>query len=167
MGILVLQHKRFSSETCTVTPGPSIGVLSNCLPTLTACDFTFISYSWIHCTANTDTTLANRTKLVASLSSLSIASTALSTIIPPDIIAYVEQGRNPDIYTREFVELVQKRNSMLKGKIEAFQSFAGILEEDMIAAGIDTSVNAGARAGEKVESNEVAIKREEGNHNAG
>jgi mediator of RNA polymerase II transcription subunit 10 len=41
--------------------------------------------------------------------------------IPPDIISYVENSRNPDIYTREFVETVQRMNQMLKGRSEALQ----------------------------------------------
>lgn len=53
-------------------------------------------------------------------------------MIPPEIIAYVDDGRNPDIYTREFVELVQKSNQFLKGRGEAFAKFRDILAEDII-----------------------------------
>jgi mediator of RNA polymerase II transcription subunit 10 len=52
--------------------------------------------------------------------------------IPPDIIDYVDEGRNPDIYTREFVELVQKLNQFLKGKSEAFAGFRDVLAEEMM-----------------------------------
>src|SRR3954468_13980433 len=41
-------------------------------------------------------------------------------IIPPELIQYVDNGRNPDIYTREFVELARKGNQTMKGKMEAF-----------------------------------------------
>jgi hypothetical protein len=34
---------------------------------------------------------------------------------PPEIIDYVDSARNPDIYTREFVELVQRGNQDLRG----------------------------------------------------
>lgn len=54
-----------------------------------------------------------------------------NTIVPPDILAYIEEGRNPDIYTREFVELVQRANGYLKGKSEAWASFANVLAEEM------------------------------------
>ena len=57
-------------------------------------------------------------------------------MIPPDILSYIDDGRNPDIYTREFVEIVQKKNAHLRGKIEAFRGFAEVLEEEMKAAGI-------------------------------
>ena len=41
--------------------------------------------------------------------------------IPPEVTNYVESSRNPDIYTREFVELVQRTNQMLKGREEAYR----------------------------------------------
>lgn len=41
--------------------------------------------------------------------------------IPPEVTNYVESSRNPDIYTREFVELVQRTNQMLKGRGEAYR----------------------------------------------
>jgi len=43
----------------------------------------------------------------------------------------VDNGRNPDIYTREFVELARKGNQMMKGKMEAFMSFRDVLAEEM------------------------------------
>ena len=48
------------------------------------------------------------------------------------MIDYVDDSRNPDIYTREFVELVQKQNQFMKGKSEAFASFRDILAEEMV-----------------------------------
>ncbi|PGH20421.1 hypothetical protein AJ80_03566 [Polytolypa hystricis UAMH7299] len=54
--------------------------------------------------------------------------------LPPEIIDYVDAARNPDIYTREFVELVQKGNQDLKGKAEAFASFRDVLAREMSSA---------------------------------
>lgn len=51
--------------------------------------------------------------------------------IPPELIQYVENGRNPDIYTREFVELVRRGNQLMKGKQVAFRSFRDVLAEEM------------------------------------
>ncbi|KAI9889255.1 MAG: RNA polymerase II mediator complex subunit [Vezdaea aestivalis] len=56
---------------------------------------------------------------------------AQQTSIPPEIIAYVDSGRNPDIYTREFVELVQKSNQFLKGRTEALAAFRDTLAREM------------------------------------
>jgi mediator of RNA polymerase II transcription subunit 10 len=54
--------------------------------------------------------------------------------IPPEIIDYVDAARNPDIYTREFVELVQRGNQDLRGKKEAFASFTDVLATEMRSA---------------------------------
>ena len=52
--------------------------------------------------------------------------------LPPEIIDYIDHGRNPDIYTREVVEAVQRSNQYLKGKSEAFAGFRDILAEEMV-----------------------------------
>ncbi|KAL2855126.1 mediator complex, subunit Med10 [Aspergillus pseudodeflectus] len=57
-----------------------------------------------------------------------------SIALPPEIIDYVDAARNPDIYTREFVELVQRGNQDLKGKKEAFASFRDVLAREMRGA---------------------------------
>lgn len=63
------------------------------------------------------------------------ADPPLHTIqLPPEIVDYVDAARNPDIYTREFVELVQKGNQDLKGKAEAFSSFRDTLAREMASA---------------------------------
>ncbi|KAH8673751.1 transcription factor subunit Med10 of mediator complex-domain-containing protein [Xylariales sp. PMI_506] len=81
--------------------------------------------------------------------------------VPPELIQYVEHGRNPDIYTREFVELVRRGNQLVRGKRGAFASFrdalAGEMEKAMpelradvarvIAATSDTGENGGGGGG--------------------
>ena len=54
--------------------------------------------------------------------------------LPPEIIDYVDASRNPDIYTREFVELIQRGNQDLRGKKEAFASFRDVLAREMRGA---------------------------------
>ena len=85
---------------------------------------------------NADDHLSCRHELTASLQNLSTTSANLSTLIPPEIIDYVEEGRNPDIYTREFVEQVQKLNMVLKGQSEAFKGFRDLLAEEIVTAGM-------------------------------
>ncbi|KAK3713024.1 RNA polymerase II mediator complex subunit [Vermiconidia calcicola] len=58
----------------------------------------------------------------------------LPTHIPVEVIDYVEKSRNPDVYTREFVELVMRYNQQLKGRSEAFASFRDILGEQIVTA---------------------------------
>lgn len=47
--------------------------------------------------------------------------------VPRDLVQYVEAGRNPDIYTREFVELVRRTNQLRAGKRGAFAQFRDTL----------------------------------------
>jgi len=54
--------------------------------------------------------------------------------IPPDVIDYVQEGRNPDIYTREFVEVTMRNNQKLKGKTEAFAQFRDVLAREWVGA---------------------------------
>lgn len=51
--------------------------------------------------------------------------------IPDSILDYVDAGRNPDIYTREFVELDQRGNASLNGKMTAFRDFSRVLAEEI------------------------------------
>ncbi|KAF4957390.1 hypothetical protein FGADI_3126 [Fusarium gaditjirri] len=54
--------------------------------------------------------------------------------VPPELVEYVEHGRNPDIYTREFVELVRRGNQLMRGKLNAFGTFRDILAENITTA---------------------------------
>ncbi|ROV94474.1 hypothetical protein VSDG_05925 [Cytospora chrysosperma] len=54
--------------------------------------------------------------------------------LPLELIQYVEGGRNPDIYTREFVELVRRQNQLMRGKMRAFAGFRDVLAREMAAA---------------------------------
>lgn len=54
--------------------------------------------------------------------------------MPPELLEYVENGRNPDIYTREFVELVRRGNQLMRGKMHAFGAFRDVLARDMASA---------------------------------
>ena len=73
-------------------------------------------------------------RLIQNLFALTKAARRLPTHIPIDVIQYVEGSRNPDIYTREFVELVMRYNQQQKGRSEAFASFRDILGQQMAAA---------------------------------
>ena len=46
----------------------------------------------------------------------------------------MDNGRNPDIYTREFVEGARRSNQLMKGKMEAFGSFRDVLATEMARA---------------------------------
>lgn len=95
---------------------------------------------------STSTNSAIKSELIAalqSLISLSKHSEQLQLDVPIDVITYVEHGRNPDIYTREFVEMVQRLNQEWKGRVMAYRMFRDILAEEIkaglpdLSAGID------------------------------
>ena len=54
--------------------------------------------------------------------------------MPPELVTYVEGGRNPDIYTREFVELVRRGNQLVRGKMGSFGTFRDVLAAEMAGA---------------------------------
>jgi mediator of RNA polymerase II transcription subunit 10 len=74
------------------------------------------------------------TSLIQSLLRLSQLAPTLTLQIPPEVIEYVQDGRNPDIYTREFVELGMKNNQRLKGKADAFAAFRDVLGGEIAGA---------------------------------
>ncbi|KAJ9608437.1 RNA polymerase II mediator complex subunit [Cladophialophora chaetospira] len=51
--------------------------------------------------------------------------------IAPEIVDYVDDGRNPDIFTRDFVEIVQRGNAVINGKQQAFRSFTEIYAQKL------------------------------------
>lgn len=51
--------------------------------------------------------------------------------VPLDILGYIDHGRNPDIYSREFVELVTKQNQNVAGHIAALDKFRDVLCTDL------------------------------------
>ena len=81
-------------------------------------------------------------------------------MIPPEIIAYVDSGRNPDIYTREFVELVQKGNATLKSRAEALGKFRDTLAAEM-KVGLPELKDDVERVLEATEGSVEAVKVEE------
>lgn len=88
-----------------------------------------------HLTTNCSTTdTCSSKRLFQSLLQLVQTSRRLPIGLPPEIIDYVERSRNPDIYTREFVELVQRLNQQLKGRSEAYADFRDALAREMTSA---------------------------------
>jgi mediator of RNA polymerase II transcription subunit 10 len=80
-----------------------------------------------------DSSLA-RVHAATTPSSAHFSPRAANRPIPEPLIHYVENGRNPDIYTREFVELVRRMNQLARGKAHAFGQFRDILAREMAAA---------------------------------
>ncbi|KAG2227315.1 hypothetical protein INT45_004270 [Circinella minor] len=54
----------------------------------------------------------------------------IDTHIPEEVINFVEQGRNPDIFTQGFVERTASENQFTNGKIKAVDEFRSILSDE-------------------------------------
>ncbi|KAK5110056.1 hypothetical protein LTR62_006300 [Meristemomyces frigidus] len=72
-------------------------------------------------------------RLIQNLVLVSQQARKLDVHVPIGVIQYIEQARNPDVYTREFVEAVMKWNQQLKGRSEAFARFRDILAREMMS----------------------------------
>ncbi|CAG0880664.1 unnamed protein product [Cyprideis torosa] len=43
--------------------------------------------------------------------------------VPLEVFEYIDQGRNPQLYTKDCMEKALSKNEQVKGKIEAFKKF--------------------------------------------
>lgn len=66
-------------------------------------------------------------QVVSQLSSLLSNTFTELYPIPIDVISYIEDGRNPDIYSREFVEVTAKSNARIKGRLQGFSKLRDTL----------------------------------------
>lgn len=71
-------------------------------------------------------------QVVSQLSGLTNSPFTQQYPIPVDVISYIEDGRNPDIYTREFVEVTAKLNARLKGKMLGFEKLRDVLGDKLV-----------------------------------
>ncbi|KAK6459511.1 mediator of RNA polymerase II transcription subunit 10 [Scheffersomyces xylosifermentans] len=79
-------------------------------------------------TAQSHTALTHKTnQVISQLSGLTSSPFTHQYPIPVDVISYIEDGRNPDIYTREFIEVTAKSNARLKGKMHGFAKLRDVL----------------------------------------
>ncbi|KAI0180187.1 mediator complex, subunit Med10 [Hypoxylon sp. FL1284] len=103
-------------------------------------------------------TLSGHLQAVHGLGTSPSAPTSLPQV-PPELVQYVDNGRNPDIYTREFVELLRRSNQLMRGKRSAFASFRDLLAGEMdkalpelrpdvaaVLANVDAPAHAGSSA---------------------
>lgn len=70
--------------------------------------------------------------LIQSLIKLSQSAPHVAIVIPPEVTSYVENSRNPDVFTREFVETVQRMNQMLKGQTQGYRMMQDLLAKAVI-----------------------------------
>lgn len=84
-------------------------------------------------TPQSNLALSNKLQTLATqLKAVSNSEDLQDKLIPVDVVSYIEDGRNPDIYTREFVEVTAKLNAKLKGKMEGFKKLGDILSDKLV-----------------------------------
>lgn len=47
--------------------------------------------------------------------------------VPLDVFEYIDQGKNPNLYTKHCLEKALGKNEQIKGKIDAFKRFKAML----------------------------------------
>uniref|UniRef100_A0A8C2LGJ7 Mediator of RNA polymerase II transcription subunit 10 n=1 Tax=Cricetulus griseus TaxID=10029 RepID=A0A8C2LGJ7_CRIGR len=55
----------------------------------------------------------------------------LQDIVPLEVFGYVDQGRNPQLYTKECLERAPAKNEQIKGKIDTMKKFKGLLIQEL------------------------------------
>eukprot|EP01103_Thecamoeba_quadrilineata_P008405 TRINITY_DN18150_c0_g1_i1.p1 TRINITY_DN18150_c0_g1~~TRINITY_DN18150_c0_g1_i1.p1 ORF type:complete len:142 (-),score=22.92 TRINITY_DN18150_c0_g1_i1:3-428(-) len=53
--------------------------------------------------------------------------------VPVEILTYIDEGKNPDLLTRRYLEELAQRNDSTRGKIHFMQVFKDLLEADLKA----------------------------------
>ncbi|KAL2315429.1 hypothetical protein POMI540_0889 [Schizosaccharomyces pombe] len=115
-------------------------------------DLALIVYN-LEDTTPSDTIPESLDTLIRDLKSLPDISRKVNNLIPQDVLEYIEQGRNPDVYARQFSELVQKDNQYVNGKLYAIEGFQKAFAEEIkqaypeVSSVVDKILNEG-----KVES---------------
>lgn len=72
--------------------------------------------------------------------------------IPLEVVQYIEDGRNPDIYTREFVEAIRRSNQYQRAKMHGLRQLRDSLADKIIEefpdlqSSVQSIVNQASRA---------------------
>ncbi|GAQ79999.1 Mediator complex, subunit Med10 [Klebsormidium nitens] len=68
---------------------------------------------------------------VKELKHVKKSAEGLDIEIPGEVVSLVDEGRNPDLYTREFLERCLDRNQATKGRVDAFKELRGHLLDNL------------------------------------
>ncbi|SCU96137.1 LAME_0F15038g1_1 [Lachancea meyersii CBS 8951] len=53
--------------------------------------------------------------------------------VPMEVVQYIEDGRNPDVYTRDFVEAIRRSNQYQRAKMNGLKQLRDRLAEKIVA----------------------------------
>eukprot|EP01102_Stenamoeba_stenopodia_P013558 TRINITY_DN4418_c0_g1_i1.p1 TRINITY_DN4418_c0_g1~~TRINITY_DN4418_c0_g1_i1.p1 ORF type:complete len:156 (-),score=33.59 TRINITY_DN4418_c0_g1_i1:54-458(-) len=51
--------------------------------------------------------------------------------VPLEVLKFIDEGRNPDLYTKQSLELCTSKNAITRGKFDAIKSLRDGLEEEI------------------------------------
>ncbi|EDO47250.1 predicted protein [Nematostella vectensis] len=51
--------------------------------------------------------------------------------VPLEVFEYIDQGRNPQLYTKDCLEKALVKNEQVKGKIDAYKNFKSLLVDEL------------------------------------
>jgi len=51
--------------------------------------------------------------------------------VPPEIFQYIDQGRNPQLYTKDCLQKVRTKSEEVEGKKDAYKAFKEVLEVEL------------------------------------
>ena len=75
------------------------------------------------------------TKLNSMIETMQEMEKAKSSVadveVPAEIFQYIDQGRNPQLYTKDCLQKVSHKKDEFECKIDAYKKFKGVLEEEL------------------------------------
>jgi mediator of RNA polymerase II transcription subunit 10 len=51
--------------------------------------------------------------------------------IPPEVFDYIDQGKNPQLYTKDCMEKALTENESVRGKIDGYRTFKSLLTAEL------------------------------------
>ena len=78
----------------------------------------------------------NRNQLITSLQEIDktrerMVMTNQEVKVPPEVFDYIDQGRNPQLYTKDCMEKALTENECVKGKIDGYRRFKSLLMAEL------------------------------------
>ncbi|KAG0032056.1 hypothetical protein BGZ81_011733 [Podila clonocystis] len=73
-------------------------------------------------------------ELISQISDIEAFKDKLDIMVPMEVLSFIEDGKNPDLFTKSFIECVAGENQFTNGKITAMKSFESSLAENLGAA---------------------------------
>ncbi|KAG0338046.1 Mediator of RNA polymerase II transcription subunit 10 [Podila horticola] len=70
-------------------------------------------------------------ELISQISDIEAFKDKLDIMVPMEVLSFIEDGKNPDLFTKSFIECVAGENQFTNGKITAMKSFESSLTQNL------------------------------------